>query len=97
MALLFVSSLAQIVEVDPKISNSTIPKTKGKYGGLPLPAHLKIRLSQGITEMFRENLLDYGRAYLNSDYEFADHGQFELVMPPIIFDFKYTNVKHAPI
>ena len=47
--------------------------------------------------MFRENLLDYGRAYLNSDYEFADHGQFELVMPPIIFDFKYTNVKHAPI
>ena len=38
------------------------------YGGLSLNPSFKVRLAQGVTEMFRDNLSAYTRAYLNFDY-----------------------------
>ena len=47
--------------------------------------------------MFRDNLLQYGRSYLNSDFELKDNGHFKISQFPLILDFEYNNLRHAPI
>lgn len=39
--------------------------------------------------MFRENLSQYGRSYLNTDFKMKDHGKLELNMFPLFFDLEY--------
>jgi hypothetical protein len=67
------------------------------YGGLSLNPSLKVRLAQGVTDMVREHLMAYGRAYLNSDYKFKESGRWSLVWWPLIFSFEYDDLTHGPI
>lgn len=54
-------------------------------------------MAQGVTEMFRDNLANYGRAYLNSDFKMKDHGYWGINAWPLVFNFQYTNLEHSPI
>lgn len=77
---------------DPFHDNS-----KETYGGLNLIPSMKIRLAQGVSEMFRDNLANYGRAYLNSDFKLKEKGGWGINWVPLVFRFTYDHLQHAPI
>ena len=58
---------------------------------------LKIRLAQGLTYMVKENMLQYGLAYLNYDWHQEKTGMIEFDYFPFFIDFYYDNLKHDPI
>jgi len=68
-----------------------------KYGGLNMRPSLKVRVAQGVSEMFRDNLANYGRSYLNSDFKLKTHGDWGINWNPIVFYFEYMNLRHTPI
>lgn len=69
----------------------------GEFGGLNLNPGLKIRLAQGVSTMFRDNLADYGRSYLNSDFKLKDHNAWGINWWPLVLRFSYEHLQHAPI
>jgi len=54
--------------VAPEDKSSEIWHESTKGQGLQKFPGLKVRLAQGVTDMIRQNLLEYGAAYLNYDY-----------------------------
>ena len=73
-------------------------KHDDKFGGLNnLKPSVKLRLAQGIIDTLRDNLANYGRVYLNYDYRIKEEGGLGISWAPLVFDFKYNNLKHLPI
>jgi len=44
--------------------------------------------------MIRQNILEYGVAYLNYDYQFNKEGKIEFNVFPLYGTFYYSNFKH---
>jgi len=57
----------------------------------------KIRLAQGISDMFRQHIAWYARPYLNSEFKLAEEGRWAFDAFPLLFDLRYSNLHHAPI
>lgn len=47
--------------------------------------------------MIRQNILEYGVAYLNYDYKFDKEGKFEFNIFPLYGTFYYSNFEHDQI
>lgn len=58
---------------------------------------LKVRLSETLTDMVRQDLLSYGTAYLNFDYQHKSDGMIRVSLFPIFIDFFYHNLTHDKI
>lgn len=54
-------------------------------------------MAQGVSTMFRDNLANYGRSYLNYGFQLKDHGGWGINAWPFVLNFQYINLKHAPI
>ena len=63
---------AQGIDYNPTVINADDNPFKGdmQFGGIPnVKPGLKVRLAQGLTYMIKENMLQYGLAYLNYDFQ----------------------------
>ncbi len=47
--------------------------------------------------MVQKNLIEYGVAYLNYDYQFKKSGKINFDVFPFYLDFYYSNLEHDPI
>ena len=66
-ALFALNTLAQQSGLQQLIENPF--KHEDKFGGLSgLKPSVRVRLAQGVIEMLRDNLGDYGRSYINYDF-----------------------------
>lgn len=52
---------------------------------------------QGLTDMLKRHLLDYGKTYFNLDYKLPESGVLPIRVFPVNFDFFWTNFRHDDI
>ena len=54
-------------------------------------------IGQSIIEMIKANLLEYGAAFVNSDYKYPQEGSFKIGTFPFKLNFKYKDLVHDPV
>lgn len=83
----------------PDNKDDDISHEDHKHGyGLRVFPGLKVRLAQGAVDMFKENLLAYGRSYINYDLDFTKMAHdFHFHTFPLSIHAAYWNVTHDPI
>jgi hypothetical protein len=83
---------------EPIDKNDEIWHENKNGGGLQKFPGLKVRIAQGLIEMIKQNLLEYGQDYLNVNYRLNKaHREFNFHMFPIRVHGMYGNVTHDPI
>jgi hypothetical protein len=58
---------------------------------------LKIRISQGVTDILQQNLILYGMTYLDLTLGLGEGGSWFLRVWPINFELRYFNVIQEPV
>lgn len=53
-------------------------------------------MTQAVSDLVKENLLQYGQAYLNWDLDWARRGMVEVNSFPIYTDFHYSDLEYEP-
>jgi len=69
-----------------------------QFGGLT--GHkpgLKVRMTQAVSDLVKENLLQYGMAYLNYDMKIPEQGIYHISSFPLYTDVHYSNLKYEPM
>ena len=56
-----------------------------------------IMIGQSILNLMRQNLVEYGAAYVNFDYQYNTKGGYDIGLFPFRTNFKYFNLVHDPI
>lgn len=68
-----------------------------QFGGLSMhKPGLKVRATQAVSDMIKENLLQYGQAYMNFDLNLEETGIYEVNTFPIYTDVYYKNLHYDP-
>ena len=71
---------------------------KEQYGGLTtVNPGLKIRISQGLTDILQQNLILYGMTYLNFHLNIGEEGTFFINLWPLNLEFKINQVIQEPV
>lgn len=80
--------------IDIKPQDDIFFNGKESYGGLQsVHPGLKIRISQGLTDVLQQNLVAYGMTYINLYFNLADqNGQIQINFWPMRL---ILDVKHA--
>ena len=66
-----------------------------QYGGMSFhKPGLKVRVTQALSDLIKENLLQYGVAYLNWDLHIPASGVKPIKMFPIYTDIHYTDLRY---
>jgi len=58
---------------------------------------MKVRVTQALSDLIKDNLLQYGVAYLNFDLELPKEGVYSISSFPIYTDVHYSNVEYSPL
>ena len=94
MSLVALSMLAL-----PSLATNMIDPTSDtvQFGGLA--GHkpgLKLRMTQAVSDLVKENLLQYGVAYMNWDLKIKKEGTVPIRSFPAYFDFNYYDLVYDP-
>ena len=96
-ALLLISTLLVILaqawdykpHIKPKHKEDPLfEKDKNNFGGIgTLKPGLKVRISETLMDMVRNDLAQYGQAYLDFDFKHKKDGHVKLNAFPLLLDF----------
>ena len=91
MALsMLIAPSVQDIMVDP--TSDTV-----QFGGMANhKPGLKLRMTQSVSDMVKENLLQYGVAYMNWDLKIKKEGVQSINAFPVITDFYYHDLIYDP-
>lgn len=99
LLLVLVTALAS-AQKDFEVPEIEDPFFDGKeqYGGLTtVNPGLKIRLSQGLTDILQQNLVLYGMTYLNLHLNVGEEGKFFINVWPLNLEFNVYEVIQEPV
>ena len=89
LSMLCTSAVANIA-IDP--TSDTV-----QFGGLAnKKPGLKLRMTQAVSDLVKENLLQYGVAYMNWDLKLKKKGMYPIRSFPVYTDFYYNNLVYDP-
>ena len=83
----------------PSLANNMIDPTSDtvQFGGLANhKPGLKLRMTQAVSDLVKENLLQYGVAYMNWDLKIKKEGTVPIRSFPAFFDFNYYDLVYEP-
>lgn len=91
-------TMALSMLVGPSVQDMIDPTSDSvQFGGMANhKPGLKLRMTQAVSDMVKENLLQYGVAYMNWDLEIAREGKQEINAFPIYTDFYYNDLVYDP-
>jgi len=65
------------------------------FGGLHThKPGLKLRITQAVSDLVKENLLQYGIAYMNFDLKIPESGEYKISSFPLYTDVHYWNLRY---
>lgn len=63
------------------------------FGGLDLNPGLKVRLTEALSHLIKDHVLQYSNEYLNWDVNFPSEGSIDMRFFPFFLEFNYSNMK----
>ena len=83
--------------IAPSLQYSDPTSKHANFGGLSgYKPGLKLRMTQAVSDLVKENLLTYGVSYMNWDMHMAESGVEPIASFPIYTDVHYSNLKYDP-
>ena len=96
---LTLSFVAMMLTMNTAQANIMIDPTSDsvQFGGLANhKPGLKLRMTQAVSELVKENLLQYGVAYMNWDLQLKKNGMIPIRAFPLFTDFHYYDLVYDP-